>query len=166
MSTAIIHRSLVWYRLDYHSISLDFILISFPFISPFSRNLYSRLTHGFSAHATLPDVFRCQIRGMMIGHLNANLLACQSYIYLYRLYGRTVAHHVRGSLGGMDDVFGGIDDTLRQIARIAYDPLCACPACEKQAQADNHCYSCSHVTLDFSGCYSSVGCPGCGFTRT
>ena len=23
-----------------------------------------------------------------------------------------------------------------------------------------------HVTLDFSGCYSSVGCPGCGFTRT
>ena len=30
-----------------------------------------------------------------------------------------VAHHVRGSLGGMDDVFGGIDDTLRQIARIA-----------------------------------------------
>ena len=35
-----------------------------------------------------------------------------------------------------------------------------------QAQADNHCYSCSHVTLDFSGCYSSVGCPGCGFTRT
>ena len=88
---------------------------------------------------------------------------------LYRLYGRTivilfallidfhrflkVAHHVRGSLGGMDDVFGGIDDTLRQIARIAYDPLCACPACEKQAQADNHCYS-------------SVGCPGCGFTRT
>ena len=56
--------------------------------------------------------------------------------------------------------------SLRQIARIAYDPLCACPACEKQAQADNHCYSCSHVTLDFSGCYSSVGCPGCGFTRT
>ena len=101
---------------------------------------------------------------------------------LYRLYGRTivillallidfhrllkVAHHVRGGLGGMDDVFGGIDDTLRQIARIAYDPLCACPAREKQAQADNHCYSCSHVTLDFSGCYSSVGCPGCGFTRT
>ena len=48
---------------------------------------------------------------------------------LYRLYGRTivillallidffrllkVAHHVRGSLGGMDDVFGGIDDALR-----------------------------------------------------
>ena len=24
-----------------------------------------------------------------------------------------VAHHVRGSLGGMDDVFGGIDDALR-----------------------------------------------------
>ena len=48
---------------------------------------------------------------------------------LYRLYGRTVvillallidfhrllkvAHHVRGGLGGMDDVFGGIDDALR-----------------------------------------------------
>ena len=28
---------------------------------------------------------------------------------------------------------------------------CALPICEKQAQADNHCYSCSHVTLDFSG---------------
>ena len=97
---------------------------------------------------------------------NTYLIACNSYIYLFSLYGRTVAHHVRGGLGGMDDVFGGIDDTLRQIARIAYDPLCACPACEKQAQADNHCYSCSPVTLDFSGCYSSVGCPGCGFTRT
>src|SRR5699024_12832365 len=24
-----------------------------------------------------------------------------------------VAHHVRGGLGGMDDVFGGIDDALR-----------------------------------------------------
>ncbi|MCE9336947.1 hypothetical protein K0H02_20290, partial [Bacteroides fragilis] len=69
---------------------MDFILISLPFISPFSRSLYSRLTHGFSTHAALPDVFRCQIRGMMTGHLNANLLACQSYIYLYRLYGRTV----------------------------------------------------------------------------
>ena len=68
---------------------------------------------------------------------------------------------------GMDaEIEKKFDDTLRQIARIAYDPLCACPACEKQAQADNHCYSCSHVTLDFSGCYSSVGCPGCGFTRT
>ena len=166
MSTAIIHRSLVWYRLDYHSISLDFILISFPFISPFSRNLYSRLTHGFSAHATLPDVFRCQIRGMMIGHLNANLLACQSYIYLYRLYGRTVLHHVLSRRRGMHHVLGGVHDALRDVGRVYHRPLCACPAREKQAQADNHCYSCSHVTLDFSGCYYSVGFSGCGFTRT
>ena len=55
--------------------------------------------------------------------------------------------------------------SVKQIVPTIF-PLCACPACEKQAQADNHCYSCSHVTLDFSGCYSSVGCPGCGFTRT
>ena len=38
----------------------------------------------------------------------------------------------------------------------------------KQAQADNKCYSCSHVTLDFSGyryC-SLIGWSGFGFTRT
>ena len=101
---------------------------------------------------------------------------------LYRLYGRTivilfallidfhrflkVAHHVRGGLGGMDDVFGGIDDTLRQIARIAHDPLGGSPAREKQAQADGECYSCSHVSLDFSGSYFSAGVSGCCFTRT
>lgn len=99
VSTAIIHRSLVWYRLDYHSISLDFILISFPSISPFSHSLYSELTHGFSAHATLPDVFHCQIKALMIGHLNANLLACQCYIYPYCLYGRTVDNHLSIILG-------------------------------------------------------------------
>jgi len=44
---------------------------------------------------------------------NTYLIACNSYLYLFSLYGRTVAHHVRGGLGGMDDVFGGIDDALR-----------------------------------------------------
>ena len=102
----------------------------------------------------------------MIGYLNANLITCQSYIYLYCLYGRTVVHHVRGGLRGVDDVLRGVDDALRQIARIAHDPLGGSPAREKQTQADDECYSCSHVSLDFSGCYFSAGVSGCGFTRT
>ena len=39
------------------------------------------------------------------------------------------------------DVLRGIDDALRQIARIAHDPLGGSPAREKQAQADGECYS-------------------------
>ena len=101
---------------------------------------------------------------------------------LYRLYGRTVVillallvyfhrfrkvvHHIRGGLRGVDDVLRGVDDALRQIARIAHDPLGGSPAREKQAQADDECYSCSHVSLDFSGSYFSAGVSGCGFTRT
>ena len=103
---------------------------------------------------------------------------------LYRLYGRTiviflallvdfhrflkVVHHVRGGLRGVDDVLRGVDDALRQIARIAHDPLGGSPAREKQTQADDECYSCSHVSLDFSGyryC-SLIGWSGFGFTRT
>ena len=97
---------------------------------------------------------------------NTYLIACNSYIYLFSLYGRTVVHHVRGGLRGMDDVLRGVDDALRQIARIAHDPLGGSPAREKQAQADDECYSCSHVSLDFSGSYFSAGVSGCGFTRT
>ena|GEM_PF-2722708 len=77
-----------------------------------------------------------------------------------------VIHHVRGGLRGVDDVLRGIDDALRQIARIAHDPLGGSPAREKQAQADDECYSCSHVSLDFSGSYFPAGVSGCGFTRT
>ena len=77
-----------------------------------------------------------------------------------------VVHHVRGGLRGVDDVLRGVDDALRQIARIAHDPLGGSPAREKQAQADDECYSCSHVSLDFSGSYFSAGVSGCGFTRT
>ena len=80
--------------------------------------------------AILPAVLSWADKLVMIGkYWNTYLIACQCYILLYRLYGRTivillallidfhrllkVAHHVRGGLGGMDDVFGGIDDALR-----------------------------------------------------
>mgnify|MGYP007082571216 CR=1 FL=1 len=45
----------------------------------------------------------------------------------------------------------GVHDALRDVGRVYHRPLCACPAGCKQAQADNKCHSCSHVTLDFSG---------------
>ena len=77
-----------------------------------------------------------------------------------------ILHHVLGGGRGMHHVLGGVHDALRDVGRVYHRPLCACPVREKQAQADNHCYSCSHVTLDFSGCYSSVGFSGCGFTLT
>lgn len=61
---------------------------------------------------------------MMIGYLNANLITCQSYIYLYCLYGRTILHHVRGRRGGLHDVFGGVDDALGKVRGVGDDPLC------------------------------------------
>ena len=103
---------------------------------------------------------------------------------LYRLYGRTVIillallvnlhrllkifYHILGGRGSVYHVLGGIHDALRDVGRVYHRPLCACPADCKQAQADNKCYSCSHVTLDISGyryC-SLIGWSGFGFTRT
>ena len=64
-----------------------------------------------------------------------------------------ILHHVLGGGRGMHHVLGGVHDALRDVGRVYHRPLCACRAREKQAQADNHCYS-------------SVGLSGCGFTRT
>ena len=80
-----------------------------------------------------------------------------------------VLHHVLGGGRGMHHVLGGVHDALRDVGRVYHRPLCACPARKEQAQAGNHCYSCSHSTLDFSGCCQScspTGFSGCGFTRT
>lgn len=54
---------------------------------------------------------------------NTYLIACNSYIYLLSLYGRTIFHHVRGRRGGLHDVFGGVDDTLREVRGVGDDPL-------------------------------------------
>ena len=82
---------------------------------------------------------------------NTYLIACNSYLYLFSLYGRTIFYHILGGRGSMYHVLGGVHDALRDIGRVYHRPLCACPADSKQAQANNKCYSCSHVTLDFSG---------------
>ena len=80
--------------------------------------------------AILPAVLSWADKLVMIGNLLEHIPNSLPMLYLlYHLYGRTivillallidfhrllkVAHHVRGGLGGMDDVFGGIDDALR-----------------------------------------------------
>ena len=71
---------------------------------------------------------------------------------LYRLYGRTVViflallvdfhrllkirHHVGRRLRGVDDVFRGIDNALREVARIADNPLRPRRARKEQARAE------------------------------
>ena len=73
----------------------------------------------------------------MIGHLNANLITCQSYIYLYYLYGRTVLDHVRGRLRLLHKRLGVVDDTLGDVGRVYNRPLGGCPAgSEEQAQGN------------------------------
>lgn len=69
---------------------------------------------------------------------NTYLIACNSYLYLFSLYGRTVVHHVGGGLRGVDDVLRGVDDALRQIARIAHDPLGLCCEAGKEAAHTQH----------------------------
>ena len=80
--------------------------------------------------AILPAVLSWADKPVMIGNLLEHIPNSLPMLHsLYHLYGRTivilfallidfhrflkVAHHVRGGLGGMDDVFGGIDDALR-----------------------------------------------------
>ena len=80
--------------------------------------------------AILPAVLSWADKLVMIGNLLEHIPNSLPMLHLlYHLYGRTivillallidfhrllkVAHHVRGGLGGMDDVFGGIDDALR-----------------------------------------------------
>ena len=84
----------------------------------------------------------------MIGHLNANLLACQSYIYLYRLYGRTIVEHIARGGRCVNDILGGIDDTLGKIAGVAHDPLrFRCKADEETAHTQHEDFLFHNVTV-------------------
>ncbi|CCY05090.1 putative uncharacterized protein [Eggerthella sp. CAG:1427] len=46
-----------------------------------------------------------------------------------------VVDHIRRSRGGLHDVFGGIDNALRQIRGVCHHPLGVCLACQEQAKA-------------------------------
>ena len=64
---------------------------------------------------------------------NTYLIACNSYIYLFSLYGRTIVEHVAGRRGRVHNVLGGIDDALGKIPGVGHYPLGVCPACRKEA---------------------------------
>ena len=68
---------------------------------------------------------------------NTYLIACNSYLYLFSLYGRTVLDHIRCGGRGMRHILRGVYDALRNVGRVYDRPLCACPACVKQAQAED-----------------------------
>lgn len=69
---------------------------------------------------------------------NTYLIACNSYIYLFSLYGRTVVEHVARGGGRVYDVLGGIDDALGQITGICHDPLCFCREADETAAHAQH----------------------------
>ena len=75
---------------------------------------------------------------------NTYLIACNSYIYLFSLYGRTVVDHVLSRRRRVYDVVGRVDDALRNVGRVYDRPLCACLSHHQQEQADCQNCFCSH----------------------
>ena len=81
LATEVLRYKTYWVHLDYHSISLDFILVSICFISPFSCNLITNWLMAFQ-RAILPAVLSWADKLVMIGkYWNTYLIACQCYIY-------------------------------------------------------------------------------------
>lgn len=120
--------------------------------------------------AILPAVLSWADKLVMIGkYWNTYLIACQCYIYYIAYTGATVVvlftllvnldcflkilYHVGSRRRGLYNLFGRVHDTLRQIGRVCHHPLCACPACKEQAQAEKHDYFRSHYVTLLNDCY-------------
>ena len=140
-------------QFDYLPLGLSFKQFGFyPHIHHSHRTIQSQfgnyLTYGLSRHATLPVRFLFQISRAMIGFSkNTYLIACNSYIYLFSLYGRTVLHHIGSRRRRVDNIVGRVDDALRNVGRVNDRPLCACLSHHQQEQADCHDCFCSHFLL-------------------
>jgi len=120
--------------------------------------------------AILPAVLSWADKPVMIGNLLEHIPNSLPMLHsLYHLYGRTivilfpllvnlyrfleVVDHITCRRGRMHHVLPVVDDALRDVGRVYHRPLCACPARKEQAEADNHCNSCSHFTLDLAVVY-------------
>ena len=69
---------------------------------------------------------------------NTYLIACNSYIYLFSLYGRTIVDHIGRRRGCLHDVSRSIDDTLGKIGRVGHHPLRFRREADKEAAHTQH----------------------------